>query len=52
MAYERLKAFQEKYKTKADKERALKAMSNEEIDSLIKDSPNIQAKVWYSKFKK
>lgn len=50
--YEKVKAFQEKYKTKEAKEKALTAMSNKEIDELIADSPNIQAKVWYKKFKK
>ena len=50
--YEKVKAFQEKYKTKADKENALKAMTNKQIDELIADSPNTQAKIWYKSFKK
>ena len=52
MAYEKVKAFQEKYPSRADKEKALKAMSDKQIDELIADSPNIQAKVWYKSFKK
>lgn len=50
--YEKVKAFQEKYKTREAKEQALKSMSNKEIDELIKDSPNTQAKIWYKSFKK
>jgi hypothetical protein len=49
---EKVKAFQEKYKTKEAKEKALKAMTNEQIDELIADCPNIQAKIWYKSFKK
>ncbi len=49
---EKVKAFQSKYPTKEEKEKALKAMSNEQIDALIKDSPNTQAKIWYKSFKK
>lgn len=44
--------FQKKYPTKAEKEKALKAMNNKEIDQLIKDSSNTYAKIFYSKFKK
>jgi hypothetical protein len=44
--------FQKKYPTKAEKEKALRAMSNKEIDSLIADSTNIQGKIWYKSFKK
>lgn len=44
--------FQKKYPTKESKEKALKEMSNTAIDALIADSTNIQAKVFYKKFKK
>lgn len=44
--------FQKKYPTKADKEKALKSMTNKEIDALIADSTNIQAKIFYKSFKK
>lgn len=44
--------FQKAYPTKASKEKALRSMINEQIDSLIKDSSNIQAKNFYSSFKK
>ena len=43
--------FQKKYPTKAEKEKALSEMSNAEIDRLIKASTNVQAKIFYSKFK-
>ena len=44
--------FQKKYPTKAEKEKALKVMTNKDIDQLIKDSGNTYAKIFYSKFKK
>ena len=44
--------FQKKYPTKEAKTKALNAMSNTDIDKLIADSTNIQAKIWYKKFKK
>lgn len=44
--------FQEKYPTKAEKEKALSNMSNEEIDDLIGASSNVQAKIFYASFKK
>ena len=47
-----IEEFQNKYPTKADKERALRNMSNEEIDELINASGNIQAKIFYASFKK
>ena len=43
--------FQKKYPTKAEKENALRGMSNAEIDRLIEASTNIQGKIFYSKFK-
>lgn len=48
----KIEEFQKKYPTKADKEKALRAMSNSEIDALISASTNIQAKIFYKKFKK
>lgn len=44
--------FQEKYKTKEQKENALKKMSNEEINNLIKTSTNIYGKNFYKSFLK
>lgn len=44
--------FQEKYKTKEEKEEALKQMSDEEIQKLIDASTNPQGKIFYSKFLK
>lgn len=44
--------FQKKYPTKEAKEKVLKAMSNADIDKLIADSTNVQAKIFYKKFKK
>lgn len=44
--------FQKKYPTKKEKEAALTAMSNAEIDELIADTVNVWTKIYYSKFKK
>ena len=44
--------FQKKYPTKAEKEKALNNMTNDQIDELINASNNIQAKIFYSTFKK
>ena len=44
--------FQQKYPTKEAKEEALKNMTDEEIDELIKASTNIYGKVFYPSFKK
>lgn len=44
--------FQKQYPTKAEKEKALKEMTNEQIDELIDASDNIYAKIFYSSFKK
>jgi hypothetical protein len=49
---DKIEEFQKKYPTKADKQKALKAMNNEQIDELIKASTNIQAKIFYKSFKK
>lgn len=48
----KIEDFQKQYPTKSEKEKALRAMSNEQIDELIKASSNIQAKIFYKKFKK
>lgn len=45
------KDFQNAHKSKASKERALKRMSNSEIDNLIKTCPNVYAKNFYASFK-
>lgn len=50
--YKKVLAFQKQYPTKKEKENALKQMSNAQIDELIADSPNTQAKIWYKSFKK
>ena len=47
-----VKEFQKAYPTRADKEAALRSMSNEEIDKLIDSCSNIQAKIFYASFKK
>lgn len=44
--------FQKAHPTKASKEKALKSMTNAQIDNLIKSSSNIQAKNFYASFKK
>lgn len=44
--------FQNKYKTREERENALKRMTNEEIDELIKVAGNPQAKIYYKSFKK
>lgn len=46
-----VKEFQEKYPTRAEKEEALRQMTDEEIDELISTVDNIQGKIFYSKFK-
>ena len=43
--------FQKKYPTRADKEKALRGMSNAQIDKLINASSSIQGKNFYSQFK-
>jgi len=47
-----VKEFQRKYPTREEKEKALSKMSDEEIDALIADCPNVQGKIFYAKFKK
>ena len=50
--YKIIKDFQKANPTKEDKKRALKKMSNAEIDRLIKASPNVYAKNFYAAHKK
>ena len=47
-----IEEFQERYKTREEREEALKRMSNEEIDKLIECPSSIQCKIYLSKFKK
>ena len=44
--------FYQDYKTREERERVLKEMSNEEIDKLIESMQNIYGKIYLSKFKK
>jgi len=44
--------FQKAYPTKAGREKALKQMSNAQIDKLAKTCGTIQGKVYISSFKK
>ncbi len=44
--------FQKEYPSKAEKEEALRNMTNDRIDKLISASTNTQAKVFYASFKK
>ena len=44
--------FQKAHPTRASKEKALRGMTNAQIDTLIKASSNIQAKNFYASFKK
>ncbi len=47
-----IEKFQKEYPTKEEREKALKSMPNEQIDELVKSSGTIQAKIFYSSFKK
>ena len=51
-SYKDVYEFQKANPTKPEKERALRQMTNEQIDELIEASENIQAKIFYSSFKK
>ena len=44
--------FQKKYPTKDKREAALQTMDNKEIDEIIKSCGTVQAKIYYSGFKK
>ena len=50
--WQSIDVFQTVYPTKHEKEKALEAMSNEEIDHLISTSNNTYGKIFYSSFKK
>ena len=50
--YKSIKEFQDANPTKADKERVLSQMTDEQIDHLISMSNNIYGKIFYSSFKK
>ena len=43
--------FQKKNPTRTDKEKALRGMSNAQIDKLIDGCGTVQGKIFYSKFK-
>lgn len=43
--------FQEKYPTKEAREEAIKHMTDEEIDDIIRSTSNIYAKIYYSRLK-
>ena len=45
-------AFQEKYPTREEREKALQEMSDDEIDVLTNSGSMAQAKIYYSKFRK
>ena len=47
-----LKDFQEKYPTRAEKEKALQTMTEEQIDELVRACGTMQGKIFYSSFKK
>ena len=47
-----IQEFQKIYPTREEREEKLKTMSNEEIDEIIKSCGIVQAKIYYSKFKK
>lgn len=47
-----INTFQERYPTKQEKEYALRNMTDEEIDVLIKASPSVYGKIFYTSFKK
>lgn len=44
--------FQKAHPTRASKEKALRGMTNAQIDKLIKSTSNVQAKNFYASFKK
>jgi len=47
-----IEKFQDTYKTKEDKAKALSSMNSSDIDFLIYCMDNINGKIFYSKFKK
>ena len=50
--YQTVFEFQEDFPTREQREEKLKAMSDSEIDQLIRSCGTIQGKIYYSKFKK
>ena len=46
-----IKNFQTKYPTKAAREKALKGMTDTQIDKLIDAMPSVQGKIYLSKFR-
>ena len=44
--------FQKKYRTKEEREKALKKMTNDEINEIIKTCGTMQGKIYYGKFRK
>ena len=48
--YRCINEFQAKYPTKGEREEALRNMTVEHISELIDATPNIQAKIYYSRF--
>ena len=52
MGWEIIDEIQKKYPTKEEKETALAAMSDEEIDRLIGAAGTVQTKMFYARFKK
>lgn len=49
---ENIDKFQRDNPTKAEKEAALRNMTNEQIDILINEAGSMQTKIFYSSFKK
>lgn len=52
MKYKDVFEYQKAYPNKAERERVLRSMSNEDIDKLVKTCGTPQGKNYYSKFKK
>ena len=50
--YENVFEFQKAHPTKAGREKALKGMTNTQIDKLVKTCGTPQGKAYYSSFKK
>ena len=50
--YENTKKFYEDYPTKEEREKMLMEMTDEEIDTLVDNMPNLYGKIYLSSFKK
>ena len=50
--YKDVFAFQDAHKTKAEREKTLKTMSNAQIDKLVSTCGTQQGKIYYASFKK